>query len=188
VQEGSLASADEAVGLLESAHQRQPSSATSDLLAEALLTQASLATAAASPGYLQARRQAGRNLSDEVLVALTLYRNGPDAALLQKQPAAQRAFAMLEQQVQLFPKSTRTMTWATLVHQKPAVAQALQRSIRASATSRFQDSIERVLYVHSSSAAVDSYLYNEVLGKPLDSSAVLAEYERARTYWPKQLL
>jgi hypothetical protein len=188
VQDGALASADEAVALLESAQQLHPSSATSDLLARALMTQASLATAAASPSYLQARRQAGRNLGDDVLVALTLYRNGPDAALLQKQPAAQRAFAMLEQQVQRFPESTRTTTWATLVHLKPAVAQALERSIRASAISRFQDSIERVLYAQSSQAAVDSFLYNEVLGKPLDSSAVLAEYERAHTYWPKQLL
>jgi hypothetical protein len=185
VQDGSLASADEAAELLDSAQRGHPSSATSDLLTQALMTQASLATAAASPSYARMRREAGRNLSDAVLAAVTLYRNGPDAALLQKQPAAQRAFAMLEQQVQRFPRSTRTTTWAALLHHKPAVAQALEKSIRASAMSRHQDSIERVLYAYSSHAAVDSFLYNEVLGKPLDAGAVLAEYERAHTFWPK---
>ncbi|NQD36774.1 hypothetical protein HPT27_07025 [Permianibacter sp. IMCC34836] len=188
VQDGALASADEAVQLLESAQKLQPSSALSSQLVTALMTQASLAVARQSVGYRQQRERAGRNLTDESLAALALCKNEADAKLLQEHASSQRAFDIVVHDMQLFPKATGLTDWALVVHQRPETAERIANNVRVAPESKLADAIARKLYAYSTHAAVGSYLYNKLNGEVLSADKVLAEYAQQQTYLPSQLL
>jgi len=157
--------AEKALTHAEKSFELIPSSSSENTLTTALLTVASLQTAAKIPAYQQIREQTNKSLSDNILATIMLSKPGEIGDSLRSNRLVERAVAMEVRGIDDFPDSSSTSSWVLLQQTEDSgLAKKMAKRIQSSKMDKALTEISRISSPISASIIVEDYLLGKVNG------------------------
>jgi hypothetical protein len=143
---------------------RHASSASHSGLISAYYFLAQQELAQESSSFAEIAQRTRRSVSPHYLVALILERGGPVSEVVRKNPNVVNAITLEKESFRRFPSFPRIETWALFRTVDPAAAQQIAERLKTNPVARLTDELGLDLNPLSSSAVLDEYWTQRMLG------------------------
>ena len=167
---------DEVVSCCRAAYEAHRCSALRNALQQSILQRAHQRLSEANSDYAALATKGRRTLGGTYMIAVALHEGGELGEIVASDPDVQAACDTIREDVQLFPDSASTWTWAMFRHSDPKFAEQVARKLQTDQNSRVSREIDMLLDPGSLTNALGMYWGHVANGEHEKAKAVIQTY------------